>query len=99
MPPARVMRMSFAPPPKKQPVEPDTAPELDFDQDEPLDDADPFAEDDALAAMDPADFYRQLRAQVEQVAAGEIPGGLEDAHPGPKDRPRSKRYTRRDKHG
>ena len=60
---------------------------------------DPFAEDDALAAMSPEDFYRQLRAQVEKVKSGELPGGVEDVHPVPKQRPRPKRYKRRDKYG
>lgn len=78
----------------------------DPNEDEPLDAADqkedeldPFAEADALAAMDPADFCRQLRAQVEKVKSGELPGGIEDAYPLPKQRPRSKRYKRRDKYG
>jgi len=71
------MRISFAPPPKKQSVEPHTAREPDFDQDELLGDAnqaedetDPFAGDDALAALSPEDFYRQLRADVDAVASG-----------------------------
>ena len=88
---------------------PQSAPEPKAELAEPVEDdcaadqteaeIDPFAEDDALAAMDPEDFYRQLRAQVEKLKSGELAGGVEDAHPLQKQRARSKRYKRRDKHG
>jgi hypothetical protein len=83
-----------APEPEVEP-DPDTVPSDAADQAEA--EIDPFAEDDVLAAMNPADFYRQLRAQAEKVKSGELP--VEAAHPLPKQRPRSKRYKRRDKHG
>jgi hypothetical protein len=89
----RVMRMSFAPPRKKQPVEPATAPEPDFDQDEPLDDAEPdaFDEADELAEMSDADFV----AMLERAKAEFQPPPIAD--PAPWDRPpqpRKKRYSR-----
>ena len=76
--------------------------EPDLDQDESLADADqtedeidPLAEDDALAAMDPADFCRLLRAQVEKVQRGELPGGVEDAHPITPPKPKPRKFSRR----
>jgi hypothetical protein len=96
------MWMSFAPPPKKQPVEPHTAREPDFDQDELLDDpnqaedeTDPFAGDDALAALSPEDFYRQLRADVDAVASGLAPGGMQGAHPITPPTQKPRKFSRR----
>jgi hypothetical protein len=46
------------------------------------------------------DFDRELRAEVEMVAVGQLPGGTLDAHPTPKDRrPWSRRHKRRDRYG
>jgi len=56
-------------------------------------------EADKLAAMPDADFYRQLRQDVEGVAAGLVTS-ITDAVRSPlKDRPWSRRHKRRDRHG
>jgi len=91
----------------RRPPQPTPEPEVEIDPvtvpldaaDQKEDELDPFAEAGALAAMDPAGFYRQLRAQVDKVKSGELPGGVADVHPLPKQRPRSKRYKGRDKYG
>jgi len=53
--------------------------------------------DDEPAELSDTDFYRQLRQDVDGVAAG----GVEPGHkaPAPKDRPWGKRHKRRDRYG
>ena len=60
---------------------------------------DAWDEADELAAMSDADFYRQLRADVEGVRAGTVPSIAAAQRPSPKDRLRSRRYKRRDRYG
>jgi len=88
---------------------PPTPPPEPLDQDEPPLDADAIPELaiadeesepdawDELAAMDDADFYRQLRVDVDAVAAGELPGFHEK--PKLQNRPWSKRHKIRDRRG
>jgi hypothetical protein len=54
---------------------------------------DAWDEADALAALPDDEFLKQLRADVNAVAAGTLPGGLEAYHPVTKPK------VRRDRHG
>ena len=61
-------------------------------------------DDELTAAVDEEpvlsdEFLRQLRGDVEGVREGRVPSIIAAQRPSPKDRPRSRRYKRRDKHG
>jgi hypothetical protein len=71
----------------------DPEPPTDDDADS-TPEADAWDEADELAAMPDAEFLRQLRQEVDRVAAGEIPGTREK--PRPITRPRR---VRRDRYG
>jgi hypothetical protein len=64
-------------------AEPDPSPEQ-LDEDEPV-------EEEQLTDEQ---FFRQLRADVEDVRAGLVPAGSEDLHPVPQQRPFSPRTRR-----
>jgi hypothetical protein len=83
--------------PLQQPPAP-VAPDADqLDVDEPDADAelDADAEAERLEQMSDEEFLAELNAKVALARSGELPGGLEDAHPAPKDRPlRRKPFSR-----
>ena len=76
-------------PPIRRPVAPERPIDADADTERNA-----WDEADELASMPDDDFYRQLRQDVDRVAAGEVPGGRENVHPVTKPR-----RVRRDKRG
>jgi len=86
--------------PSPEPPNQDEPTEFDQDQEE-LEGVEPDEAQllDEDAELSDADFYRQMRADIEGVRAGMVPSMTDAMRPPIQDRPWSPRRKRRDRHG